>query len=433
MNKKTGSLLVLLSGLFYSCAFITIDYTWWAILIFPLPLFIAAQQTNINFLFSLLWGISCTGAHISGLSYALFNLSQGPTLHRLLIPLLISFYLWSLITVWFWATKKIASRISPHITWILSLTCLFIFLSDYALIICGQEGGFFFIHPLIPLCRTTILPKLITLLSDRCVILAIITINYGIGWLYVRNKTYSICSCIVWISIWMAPLGEQTSTSPIWKKEMQTISAVYSKQCDERFMIHSISEQAVDILQRYPQTKVIALTESSFYGDLSSQSFLSCLLESTFPSKLNLFIGAFRNHENDHFNTLYWFKNKQLKGIFDKRKLLPFVEKVPNLCNTSTFSDLFFSSTKQLSPSITSRPLFEVTTDISFVPYLCWELFGSRSPDDAYPQYTAIAFCNDRHFPIWMAHLMRVATQLKGYIWNRSIIYIGNSQTNSPA
>ncbi len=424
-------LLQLTSALLYALAFIFPSSLWPFAFIFPMPLFYAALHNNLGFKHGFVWGLVSLGLQLSGVLYTLVLMSSN-SWHSTLLALLILFYLACATGLLFWATTQIKKiivikrPIGILAIWSLSLWLYFFWLDRCCLFIFGRMEGYCLLHPLLPLVTQPQLLRLLPIIGKQLLTLLLLLVPASIVLLLTNKNLQSACIVSIVFAPWPASVfyTYETFQRPVWLNNIAYLPACFP---DCASLASAFCYECKVLLKQQPNVKLIVMPESSCYAsDIHTNKQLRHAWHAqNLGSAIHIILGAFRSCDDKHFNTLFWFYNGSLQTYFDKRHAVPLTERIPAVLNFKFMHDLYFCKDPPIAASNNPRPQLNISNDISFVPYICSELFCYEYPDDSYIHTPVLAICNDSWFMHdYVKKLMFLAAQFKAIQWQRNIVYI---------
>lgn len=395
--------ILLLSGLFYVIPF-WYPALWPLIFLFP-ALLTLAHLKKITLFSVFLWGLIISVGHILPIAHALYAMSQGPTLFKLVPGTILIGYIATFATLWL----VVASRLINDSAWIAGLWLFFLY-ADRAILLplSGQLEGNIFMNPLVilPPALLGLLPHvgMSALLGIFCITSSTIGL-----WFCGRAQNSSlILSLIPWIiSIGMA----QPYETNFPYKNIGYLPVMVPKESDSSAVF---SSKIFSIQGSHPHINTIIAPESS------------CHQLPIIHSPLNLIMGSFENHETERSNIACWIHDGK-QHIFKKTHTMVFGEKLPTWLDNRFFQTLIFSTAMPILKAKNNRPQWKLSPNLTLVPYICSELFFSNSPQERFHD-PIVAICNDWWFTLpHFKQLMARAARLRAIQWGRPIIYASYS------
>ena len=420
-------LLLFLSAIAYTLPFVAPFYCWWLIFLFPLFLFLGLNQNQLRVIDYLIWSLAVSSMHIFPLGNAIIRMTSAPLYVQLLPTILLIMYvtLYPLglligITTLFRRFKPTLS--AELLIWTVSLW-LYLLTIDYALFwVFGRVEGYVFMNPLLPLATLPSLLMLLHWLPMPIMLLLYCITTSMISWFLLRRSIANTMLLFLVIVVWIAPsLLIHSTQPPAWLNQVGHLPMILPETMPAERGSVLIAYEVEQLAVRHPGLRLVIMPESSWNGlPLNEVSELPSLKNLSVP---HVIIGSFSLQDQIHYNSLYWFKRGQRAGLFDKCHAVPFIERIPwggqLLC-----TKLFFKKSDPICPTNTPR-LSITANDISFVPYICSELFLNNSPYDPICTAPILATCNDWWFGLsYFRRLMLMVAQLRAMEWNRPILYI---------
>ncbi|MGE0009846.1 MAG: hypothetical protein AB7F19_04830 [Candidatus Babeliales bacterium] len=429
-------LLFILSAICYALPLLLSSYFWPLVFIFAAPLLYIAVYNNLSFKRGFLWGIITFTLHLAGVITGIDNFAKGSILARLAPALVListaAFYAacWFLLNntiINFFSLRSVGQRL---FLWVSTYTLFILFMEHYCFILFGRCEGHFFFNPVLVLAEEPRLLALLPYLGKTILILLLISFSGSLVYLYIRKSLYAFFWVIAFAAPWLISLVIPLAPmiKPAWLKEIAYLPSKLSSQVDLTKQAKLAQELFFHVAVLQPDAKLIIMPESSIFCDHLSKDPDLCAMwsEEDLLRPLHIVLGSFRWDGPSYRNTLHWFFNGKLKEIFDKRHAMLLTEALPEIYNFKLFEKLFFSTYPGITPSTNERPMLHILEGVSFIPYICSELFFNDKPDDRYEKgSTILAITND----IWCKNsnipkLMCLSARFKAVQWQRNILYI---------
>lgn len=224
--------------------------------------------------------------------------------------------------------------------------------------------------------------------------------------LWIKNPTvYRTIVLTFLLAPWAtAALLHRNSDCPAWIQAIGYLPIMIPQKSDCSIIQHTI--------EAHPHLTTIILPESA-----------CAQLPTIYPS-INLITGSFIYTKDFRLNVICWL-TKNTQCIFEKTHLLPVAEHLPHWLNWPwLYSSLFSPHCPATAISINKRPIWQLSPDLTIIPYICSELFFATSPPN-HSAHPILAICNDWWFA--MPHFKKImaqAARLKAIAWQRSLLYI---------
>ncbi len=433
--KPVHWLLLCLSAVLYPLSIVASNYLWWLVFLFPIPLFYVATKEKLTAFQGFIWGLIAMGLHLVGGfigvdTYAAKSLS----VMRIVPGVLTLLYFAVYPTLWFWLTEKIkrwlslSSAIATIALWVGTLW-LYIFWNDQAILwICGRWEGYFLLHPLVSLGWRPALLMLLPYLGKNILSLLLYLVPAAITLLLIERSKRAILLLVLALLPWLVSLTlPRPKQRPPWLDKIVPLSVIVRKSTNLTEQARRVQQLFKEVVQKNPQAEVIIMPESSYYCDYLSRApeLYGLWSEEYLGRPIHLIVGSFRWEKDKYRNTVYWFSNGKLQGICDKRHAMALLEYVPAILNFEGMRRLFFEDCYEVTPATRIRPRFDVLKGVSFIPYICSELFFNEYPDDPYKKGVILSTSNDSWATgTYISDLMHLAALVKAIQWQRDILYI---------
>jgi apolipoprotein N-acyltransferase len=289
--------------------------------------------------------------------------------------------------------------------------------------------GYFLLYPLLPLAEYPAVLSLMPLLGKGPLMVLLLGTNAAMTIPFITQHT---------IIRWGAPLlgilpwviqgvsAPARKTPPAW---LDRIAAIHKKFVSVPTPMHAaeeIQKDVIRILQSYPHVEVVLFPESSLYKlNLDTSRELATYWNHKAIGKpISLLIGAIKWEEAINRNTIYWVYDGTVKESFNKRHAMAVTEAI-GWYRIPFLKRLFHENHELVEASTNPRVPFPLLPDVSFIPYICSELFFNDTPDDQYPQAIITELANDYWAKsTYIRHLMFLAARFKAIEWQRPIIYV---------
>ncbi|HEB41490.1 MAG TPA: hypothetical protein ENI08_00530 [Candidatus Dependentiae bacterium] len=187
-----------------------------------------------------------------------------------------------------------------------------------------------------------------------------------------------------------------------------------------------------DLLQQRSDVNCIVMPESSYPFPLNEdQDMIDLWCDNALPDDVSLLIGAHRREQHALHNCVYLLNQGRIVNFYDKRHMMPFVEKVPSLWNIFTcFYTLFLQKNREFSPGNRPNVLFTLSNNVTFVPRICSELFFDTTGNRDHiiqKDIPMLLVVNDSWFlGEYMRNLICLYAKLKAIEEGREILYVGH-------
>lgn len=428
--------LLIVSAILYAIPLIVPYEAWWMVFLFPIPLFYVATQENLGFKEGFIWGSITIATHLSGVLLGIDNFTDKTDGWARIIPaiVLISYSgFCSAVIFWLCAhAKKIFAITTPAATimlWTVTLWCYIFFFDRLCLTPFGRIEGYFGLHPIVALAVHPKLLSLLPILGKNFLSWLIYLVPASVTlFLVQRTRLHALLigiSLLPWIISISIPIPQPQK--PAWLDSVLAFPALFFTMETPLQQAQAAQEYFNIINAEYPESEIILLPESCFYCDhLSTQPELPGLWSENHLGKpMHIILGSFRWDGPLYRNSLHWIYNGKLQDVFDKRHAMALLERIPTCCDFYLMHELFYKNRPQITPSLSARPIFHITQEMSFMPYICSELFFNEFPDDTHKDTTILATTNDFWcYDLYVSKLMYLNARLKAILWQRNLVYV---------
>lgn len=431
--------LLTLAAILYAIPFLASQYTWWLVFIFPLPFFIAALTYNLSWKEGFFWtGLAFT-LHVSGIAYSTVQSVTGSYLVRV-VPFALLIFSFALAGAFCFGICHYIERLCNKReslllrlgTWIAGLWFLFVYFDLYALSplwLFERFEGNFLMLPLLPLAwAPQLLYSLAYIPKFLLLIFVFLPAASVAAWYVSRNEQWGVVFCIMafpWIFMYGA--REQTVPQPIWLKHVVCLQKKFINSPNLLAGTRRAARELSAIIKQYPEVELVVIPESACsLVEISCEPILTRSWQASSLGKpINIIFGGYRWAGEKYCNTLHWFTNEKLRALADKRHAMLLTERLPYLFEKSALYDSYFADVPLVDISKEPRKTFDILPGVTFVPYICSELFFNQQPDDDFRfPVTIVAICGDS----WSRHpyigtLMFLMARLRAIEWQRDILY----------
>lgn len=425
--------LLISSATLYALPFFCISKLWWSIFIFPLPLLLMCMHQRMRFMHGFVWGLVLFSLHLIGVFPYLTTIAGDSVLLRLAPVACILIYLPLISGVFFWATQHIITlfswQSSPSYAlaiWILALYKYLYALANFSLIVFGRSEGYALLDPLIPLTAYPPLLSLLPLLGQLTFLLAFVSTAASLVWIIVTRTLRSCIPLASLIVFWLINIAQHPAPEPTppWLATLVMLPTTFPETESPFKARNEALVEVQQLVQKFPCVEVVITPESAFYAEQFHDPALHSIFDQDhIGKKIYLVMGAFARNDNNYYNCLHVVHDGTIEHTFYKRHAMLLTERLPLLFDSAYTRSHYFAQTPPISIGTKERPLIQLTDQISFVPYICSELFFNEEPDDLYPYTPILALCNDRWCWHYFADVMYHAAQLKALVWQRPVIY----------
>ena len=421
---------IIISALTYTGAFIYPNYLGVGVLFWMLPLIVTSQDNNVGlhdgFKAGCAWGLIFFSAHLYWVAK-----------RSIVAYIAIVCYFAIISGLWLWFKKLIVYRWVRNIqnhngkcaalccTWVIS-TVTFICITCYcSMAIFDCFEGYPLANPLLPLVSWTWYMRPICYFGTIGYWIIIVIINVVLARLFIKcdtNTLIFLMAIIAFPAMFQPPAQKIIMNKndffyiqPTWNnnscttlsEKFYTISRIIDANCCGKDM-------------RY-----IVLPEGSFDGNLIAWEKYIDAWTSLLPSKVSIFIGAYRKDESALYNSLYHIQDGKIIAWYDKEHLMFFGERRPWIAEylMTEFCALF----GKVSFSYPINNQSHITMD-GLQPMICSELFCKEKTPPVHDR-PILFVCHDGWFNMRYAQdLAYRCAKLYSLRYQVPIIYVGSSE-----
>lgn len=422
------------SALVYGLALIMSPALWWCSFICFVPLFLLGARHPLTFkegffYSGLLWALGGIG-----ILQTLFILGTGPLWVRIIpsiaIVLIQAFFggLWFFLTSTFLSRALISSPYQRLGIWVLTTGLYFYWVIHLSLSMFDYWEGYFLLYPLLPLAEYPALLSWMPVTGKGILMWFLLLSNAAFTLPMLTNNSLIRFLCpLIGIVPWVLQIAfaQPPQTPPDWVHKVAVIQKKFFPVPQPMESIEKIKDTIKDLITAYADLELFILPESSLTRlNLDTARELATYWDTQSIGKpVTILLGAFKWEHEVYRNTVYWISEGQIQGSFNKRHTMAVTESV-GWYNMSFLRTLFHGRGPIVEPSSNPRVPFPLLPEMSFVPYVCSELFFNNQPDDQYPQTVIAELSNDFWAKsAYIRHLMYLAARFKAIEWQRPILY----------
>lgn len=427
--RYSPHIFLLFSAIAYSLPFIAAPSFWLLIFLLPPLLFLSVHTNKVPWHAYLAWSLAISTIHLLPLGNAIIYMTSAPLYLQLLPILLLIIYVGLHPFLFLLGMGAIfhRSNLSPFLNLLIWTVGWWVYLlyAEYALFWpFGRWEGYIFLSPLLPLTMSPSLLSSLHWIGLPAMLLFYCITTSAVYWWFCQRTVPSAVLLFLCTVAWLAPhyVVPSHPKPPPWIQQIGRLPMILPKTMPTERGSMVIAHEIKQLAAQQPELCLMVLPESSWNGlPLNTTCKLPAL--ATLPVA-HVLIGSFSLQNGIHHNSLYWFKNGQLQGRFDKCHAVPFVERIP-WGGQLPINSLFFKDTSPICPSGDPKTALSLGNDLILVPYICSELFCSNNPYDSTTTHPILAVCNDWWFDLsYFRHLMLMGAQLRAIQWNRPIVYL---------
>ena len=433
------NILLVISACLYVSAYWYPVVFWWATYVSMMPLLMLSGSVRNYFWNGIFWGSMSYSLHLIGIVTGIVSLSSYTSWYAWIPGILLIIYL-ALCTGCLWATGAWCEKRFLPVSnkwhcffWGIWLAVYWHFMTYYSLLLLGRCEGYLFLNPIVPLA---IYPILLVPLKygGVSVYTSIVCCMMSLSIYILAYGSYQkiIILIVAWLLLIMSILffGSYSFQSQhTWHTKVIGIPKIVSQTAQVKSACRLLCDYVIAAV-RYTDAVAVVFPESSVYAwSLCAESCLATFMPLPETQVQDYIIGSFYDEQGLYRNSCYWLHQGVVQKRFDKRHVMPLLERIPSLLRCVFVQDLFFRYMSEIAPSDNERPVMQLG-DVSVVPYICSELFFNKNPDDIYPGLPILALINDRWCSCnYMKNLMYLGAVIQAYAWNREILYISYSRS----
>lgn len=438
-------LLLILSAVLYALPFLLSDYCWSLIFIFPIPLLYVANKAHFSFIHGYVWGCAVFALHLVGGIYLIADMAGelwvvgcmfgvAMVLYQALVPAFLFWGVTKLITLF--SIRKPLVRL---FLWAMALWLFIMWVDWYSLWIFGVQEGYPLMHPLLLLAQKPsllcLLPFLGKLLLTGIFLLMPMSI---VALLWYKNGVAMLCVCMTvmfWWGCWKWGWSEIESMH--WHNKIKSLPCmVCSTNNDPTVIIKIVSNHIKKIIACYPTTEMIIMPESAC--NVSNFAEIPELLQlwnkESIGKAMHVVFGASRWDGDNYYNSLHWVYDGNLQHCYDKRHAMLLSERLSVWMDHDFLKRMYFNERQPVTVSLRERIRLALVGGVTFVPYICSELFFIELPDDDCGQEPILAIINDSLFlastyTFYIHKLLVLLARFKAIQWQRNIVYVSYAQS----
>ena len=443
--KKIHWLLLVVSAVLYAVPFLLSAYLWWLIFAFPVALLYLVSVANVSFVHGYIWGCIFFGLHMSGGIYVVTCMAHDSWVVGVMLGLVMVLYQALFSGLVFCGVTKIisissiTSPVMRLLMWTIGIWVLIVWTDWYSLWIFGVKEGYPLMHPLIPLAQNPTLLCLLPIIGKQLLTLFLLLVPASfVLLLRYKNNTgvFVFCSAIAfWFICWW--VGRAEIQRFCWQARIRTLPYMAHSCVDNPLVVVKVvGSKLQKIIADYPEAEIVIMPESAF--NVSNFNDFPELLQlwnaNNLGRAVHVVFGASRWHEDCYYNSLHWVYNGVLQNCYDKRHAMLVSERLSSWMNNKTMQRVYFSNDFPIAISLDKRIKLALLPDISFVPYICSELFFNEGPNDIYGESPIILVVNDSMFlgnwcVLYIQELLVLLARYKAIQWQRDIVYVSYGQS----
>ncbi len=431
-NKWT---LLTLSAILYALTFI-IAALWWLIFVPFALLFYTMITYKLSFIEGLVWGTLFFSLQASGIFYSLFYMAQGkPTSFIMLVGTLFLLILYAACYsgIWFWSINFIkrysTSSFLQLLLWV-TFSWLYIFTIDQLVLwIFGSFEGYPLAHPLLPLASYPPFLTILPVFGKHILTGVFLASSSLLGALFlIKDSRKKLFVAIAALFPWLISqsLYHTSFNRPEWLSKIAILPESFYNPGNPARTIAEVAQRLKTLIQENPFIELIILPESALYlCDLfAHRELLKAWDQEHLSRQMHIITGALYKENTICSNAVYWIYDGVIQKFFCKKHALLLTERLPQWAHTSSLKQLYYKENKPfITPSCNKREPFVITPTLTFVPYICSEIFFKAYPDDI--QARILSLCNDTWIEAsYIKRLMQFMHRFRALEWQRTIVYV---------
>lgn len=442
--NKSGWFFLVSSAFLYGISFMYSTILWWLVFLFPVPLLYITHIHNLSFIQGYIWGFIVFSFHLyegvfivaclAGDFWWLgFFIGMCMVLYQALLPGFLFYGATTIITYFL-----IQSSVGRLFLWVGTLFFFICWVDRYSLWIFGVLEGYPLMHPLILLTQQPELLLLLPILGKQLltVFFLLVPASFVLVLWYKNGKAFScfLAICSLWALSWFFGFTSE-KLSHLYDAIKSLPCMTYCSGVHKEMTMKIVAREVKKILEQYPETNLIIMPESALnITDFEYRPELLQLWHKKHMGKpLHIVFGTCRLQDGNYYNSLHWVYNGKLQACFDKKHAMLMTERLSDWMDCDDMRAIYFKDDISITRSDNQRIVLTIAENISFVPYICSELFFNEYPDDCYPDMPILAIVNDILFKEeergYMKKLLLRLAQFKAIQWQREIVYVSYSES----
>jgi hypothetical protein len=429
-------LLTLLSLLNYIGIFWYVDHFWWSTFLFLVPIFYAALTTRLSWFHGLFWGAGLVIAQALPVAHTFMEKNYGLGLNGILCGIACALYFGTYGALYFWlasATDKLFNGASR--TWITALmwsvygVLFFMSLDCISLWHIGLARGYCLMHPLLPLAYYPPVVAMLPYLGKTIMTFLLFITNAALAIAMVKKNmtSWAVWGCCIGFWIMSSLLGSSRQQAPEWHERIGYLPKKISSGSNLSRMAREIAQDMRELISQYPTVDLIILPESALNSGsiLTAPEAFSSWSAENLGRAVHVIFGALRWYDEFSCNTLYWLYNSAVQAFYDKHCLVPLFEVPgPAWMDALSIPGNFFCPESTFASSGDVRVPLPIFSSVSFIPYVCSELYLDHGVTGMDPEYPLVAILNEMSLPSYYQRLMHIGARLRAIEWQRDIVYV---------
>jgi apolipoprotein N-acyltransferase len=419
-------LCVSASAVLFSLAFIFPFCCALFVFLFLIPLMYVNSKEGLNWKDGFVWGALFFSIMLFPVTMIMYTRGHGAYRMAVSIALICASALWS--TAWLLLVQLVNRWLPAYkeYTFIVLAGCYFLLVEQYLFWFFQPTLGYLLISPLIPLAHNPCWLQGAFLFSYQGTLFLVLLVNVSFFQMLSKKRTsHAVLTIALMMPFAWGWIEKDSVKIPELLTKIGYLPPVsYGTPADMAADIATQLERGV-IKGKF---SLIIMPESSFPYPLNEHDeAVSCWGHA--QQYIPFIIGS---HRKDTFlhNTLYCVQKGRIINSYDKKRLVPFTENVPEGKFFNVFKDLFLAGSESFSPGHKKKCECLVLEDgLVFKPLICSELFLSKLEHcEQHPKAFHICIANESWFSIgFQKELMIRAAKLQALRAGAAIIYVSHS------
>jgi apolipoprotein N-acyltransferase len=426
--------LLVSSACLYGFSALFTPWFWWSIIFFPVPFLYVATKQSIGFKEGYVWGLIIFSLHLHGVLLGIIDMAGSSLPYKYAPAIFIILFQALFPAFFFWGTSfiiksyTITSLLLRTLLWTATLWLLAIWIDGYCLFPFLRCEGYSLMNPLLPLATHPRLLFLLPIVGKKIMILLFFMIPaMGFMALYTRRSLYFILF-ILFLAPWFFSFAFRSNTFLMPEGIDSVVHVPLSFSVFDNIWNTTaiISSELKEVVKNRPHAQIIVMPESAIGSPyiMNDPELCRYMNKESIGKELYLLGGAFRWDEHYLRNSFFVLYDGELLTYFDKRHTMVLTESLPRWMTLDCIYNLYYMHLPPRTPSLNKRPCITLASGISFVPYICSELFFNDEADDDYRDTLIIAIANDSWTTFrYIKNLMRLHVITKAIQWQRSILF----------
>lgn len=434
MNARAG-FFITISALLLQGAFLWGEWCAWMVFIFFIPLLLRVVFLPLSYPFftGLWWGLIFFTGHFWAVLVVLYEKAYGSA--RIVVGIFLIVYFSLYAGLWFSLNAKIVcgrSKQSAIFLWSIGAWCYFYIVSNFIFWPIGAVVGYCFGSPLVPLAHYPFLLSNVGYLGSSMLIMFLLAGQAFCVLFFTLDKRYGLAVFLSIVPFVVSFLPYPSNIVPSYLLKLGYVQPPPKTLNNPLERAEEINMRIIKELQRKPSATCILMPESSFAYCLNNfPEIIELWGINALSQGYTLCIGSYRSDTCNEYNGFLLLRGCRITESYDKRFLMPFVEKLPWFMKKfSWIKNLFLKSTNEFSCGRGPRKSFLLCDTLLVEPLVCSDLYLQP-----YTECTSLTsstpillLVNDSWFSMRYAQkLMYLYAIYYAMYSKRDILYIGHT------